>query len=103
MRKLTSRRICSDCGDNYNLADIRDSVYDMPPMLPKRPGQCDACDGKLIQRIDDYPDTVLNRLEIHANTEGKLLDFYAGRLSNFKVTRGVAQTPELLALIKSKL
>jgi len=103
LKKITSRRVCIKCGDNYNFADIRNGSYDMPPMLPRVAGVCDLCSGKLVQREDDSEEIVRNRLYLHAKTEQALLEFYAGISIDFPVTRGVSQTEELLALIKSKL
>ena len=40
---------------------------------------CDACGGKLVQRDDDKPETVQDRLTVyHAQTE-PLKEFYAQR------------------------
>ena len=103
LKKITSRRVCSTCGDNYNLADIRNGIYDMPPMLPKLHGICNTCGGTLSQREDDCEDTVKHRLSIHSTNEGPLLDYYSTRIFTFEVTRGVSQTQDLLSLIKSKM
>ena len=105
LKKISSRRICQSCGDNYNLADIRNRGYDMPPMLPKSPGICDSCGGVLVQREDDKEDIVRRRLDLHNKTHGSLIDYYRDRsnILDFEVTRGVSQTDELLSLIKSRL
>lgn len=41
VKKISSRRVCQGCGNNYNLADIRQGEVDMPPLLPKVEGKCD--------------------------------------------------------------
>mgnify|MGYP000706825051 CR=1 FL=1 len=48
LHRLTTRRVCKDCGTIYNLIS----------MPPKKDGICDKCGGTLIQREDDVPETV---------------------------------------------
>lgn len=58
--RLSSRRECSKCGAPYNV------IYKMPRIE----GKCDKCGGELIQRADDVPGTIRNRLDIyHEQTE----------------------------------
>lgn len=60
VRRLTSRRICSSCGEVYNLITN----------APKTPEVCDKCGGKLIQREDDKPELIEERLRLYrASTE----------------------------------
>ena len=40
---------------------------------------CDKCGGALVQRDDDKPETVLNRLEVYAKETAPLVDFYKAR------------------------
>lgn len=54
LRRLSSRRICSNCQKEYNLAT-------RPPI---RNSLCDQCGQELITRADDNPDTIQNRLRI---------------------------------------
>ena len=67
IKRLTSRRTCSQCGHNYNL------ITDPPPA----DGKCRICGGgPIIQRDDDKEETVRHRLEVYkANTE-PLVDYY---------------------------
>lgn len=58
--RLSSRRECSKCGAPYNV------IYKMPRIE----GKCDKCGGELIQRADDVPGTIRNRLSVyHEQTE----------------------------------
>lgn len=41
IEKAVARRTCQDCGEGYNLADIRIGSIEMPPLLPKKEGTCD--------------------------------------------------------------
>lgn len=69
VERLSSRRECSKCGAPYNI------IY----KKPVTEGICDSCGGELIQRKDDVPETIQNRLNIfHEQTE-PIKDFYAAK------------------------
>jgi adenylate kinase len=60
-------------------------------------GVCDRCGGKTVQRKDDAPDTVRERLEVyHASTE-PLKDYYkkTGKLVIVEGQEEVADTSAL--------
>lgn len=60
VERLSSRRECSKCGAPYNVISNK----------PEKEGVCDKCGGDLIQRADDNPDTIKNRLNVyHTQTE----------------------------------
>jgi adenylate kinase len=66
IRRISGRRVCVKAGHNYHV--------DFDP--PKREGVCDQDGSRLIQRDDDKPDVVRNRLEVyHAQTE-PLIEYY---------------------------
>ena len=66
VQRLSGRLICGACGANYH------KIY--VPSL--KDGLCDKCGGKLNQRADDKPETILERLRVyHEQTEG-LIDYY---------------------------
>ncbi|TWT60135.1 adenylate kinase family protein [Rubinisphaera italica] len=53
IERLSSRRVCGNCGATYNLVSA----------APKVSGVCDACGSKdLIRRPDDNPDAIRERL-----------------------------------------
>ena len=67
--RMSGRRACTDCGATYHVTAAP----------PRAEGVCDACGGRLVQRDDDKPETVLDRLSVyHAQTE-PLKEFYAQR------------------------
>jgi adenylate kinase len=66
LRRLSDRRVCSGCGKGYNLSSIPSRV----------PGICDDCGGTLIQRDDDKPETILNRLRTYYAQTEPLIGFY---------------------------
>lgn len=60
VERLSSRRECSKCGAPYNVISNKPDVE----------GTCDKCGGDLIQRADDNPETIKNRLNVyHEQTE----------------------------------
>ena len=105
VRKLSARRVCGSCGRNYNVADINDGEYIMPPLLPSKPGVCDNCGGGLVQRSDDTESTVKARLRIYDEETLPLVQFYErqGKLVRFEVKKGVQDVPRLLDTIERAL
>lgn len=87
-KRMSGRRVCSNCANSYHIEYKK----------PKVEGICDACGGELIQRKDDAPQTVLDRLvEYHKMTE-PLKGFYEN-LGKLKVVEGqenVADTTKLV-------
>jgi len=104
--KLSGRRVCDDCGANYNVADIREDIYDMPPLLPKVE-DCNRCKGKpkLSHREDDMETVVKKRLEVYKEETAPLLDFFSSKnmLLNFHVKKGVKDLPDLAKKIINEL
>ena len=97
--KLLGRRVCGDCGKNYNVAAIHEGDLDMPPLLPK-PADCDRCKGqpRLTVREDDTAAVVAERMEVYARQTKPLVDYYTaqGKLQDFAVKKGVADMPRLV-------
>ncbi|MBS3812393.1 adenylate kinase [Candidatus Bipolaricaulota bacterium] len=69
VRRLSARRVCSECGEIYNL------LFDKP----SEPGVCDKCNGELYQRSDDRPEVIRNRFETFLEQSAPLIDFYRDR------------------------
>jgi adenylate kinase len=66
LRRISGRRVCANCGTNFNLADNP----------PKVAGRCDECDGPLLQRDDDTEEAVRRRLELYETVTAPLIDRY---------------------------
>jgi adenylate kinase len=66
VERLSGRRICPTCGRAYHV------MYNPP----EKEGICDRDGSALIQRDDDKPETVKNRLAINIEQSKPLLDFY---------------------------
>jgi len=73
--RLHARRICSQCGAIYNL-EVR---------KPKKDGVCDICQGPLIQREDDRPEVIKERLKVYQEKTAPLRDYFLEK----KVLHGV--------------
>lgn len=69
LRRLSARRVCSNCGALYNLVDHP----------PKVPGRCDVCGGAVTQREDDTEEAIRRRLEIYESDTAPVLAWYADR------------------------
>ncbi|MBE6798171.1 MAG: adenylate kinase [Ruminococcaceae bacterium] len=66
--RLGGRRVCPACGASYHI-EYKKPVTD---------GICDACGEALIQRKDDAPETVLDRLNVYHEQTEPLKDYYRG-------------------------
>lgn len=64
--RLSGRRVCLKCGATYHTAYKK----------PKQEGICDVCGEKLVQRKDDMPETVLDRLKTYHEQTEPLKGFY---------------------------
>ena len=64
VRRLSARRNCSKCG----------AVYNFITNPPKAPEACDKCGGSLIQRPDDKPEIIQERLKQYRVTTEPLVD-----------------------------
>lgn len=64
--RMSGRRVCENCGSSYHLKNKK----------PQKEGICDRCQGTLVQREDDQPDTVKNRLKIYHEQTKPLENYY---------------------------
>ncbi len=64
--RMTGRRSCPECGAVYHIKNLK----------PKVDGVCDSDDAKLIQRPDDRPEVVKNRLKTYHRQTEPLVDYY---------------------------
>lgn len=62
IKRLTSRRMCRDCGHIGSEADAT----------------CPKCNGEMYQRDDDNEATVRNRLDVYESSTAPLIDYYRG-------------------------
>lgn len=65
LSRISGRRTCSKCGAIYHIKNIP----------PKIEGICDKCGGKLIQRADEKPEVVKNRLMVYREKTKPVADY----------------------------
>ncbi len=66
VKRMSGRRVCEKCGASYHIEFKKPNVD----------GKCNFCDGNLVIRKDDEPETVLNRLEIYHEQTEPLKEYY---------------------------
>lgn len=66
VRRLSGRRVCVKAGHNYHI--------ESDP--PKRDEVCDQDGSRLIQRDDDKPEVILNRLHVYHEQTEPLIEYY---------------------------
>ena len=66
INRLISRRLCENCGTDYNL------ITNPPPENL----QCIKCGGTIIQRKDDNRETISNRLKVYLAQTAPLKEYY---------------------------
>jgi len=92
MQRVMSRRLCSQCGLDYNLILHR----------PEQPNKCDVCGGELIAREDDTEEAIRTRLAgFHAKTK-PVLELFA-RKELIITVDGTRSIEEVQQQIRGKL
>ena len=66
VKRMSGRRVCEKCGASYH------TEYKKPAV----DGKCNFCDGSLVIRKDDEPETVKNRLNVYHEQTEPLKDYY---------------------------
>jgi len=65
-RRVLARRVCSQCGLDYNLMALR----------PRQAGVCDVCGGTLEARADDNPESLAVRLAAYHEETKPLIEIF---------------------------
>ncbi|TKY52866.1 Adenylate kinase 1 [Spatholobus suberectus] len=100
LEKCLGRRICNQCGGNFNVASIDIKAENgspgiiMAPLLPPA-----NCMSKLITRSDDTEAVVKERLRIYNEMTQPVEEFYRrrGKLLEFNLPGGIPESwPKLL-------
>lgn len=86
VERLTSRRICKNCGAVYNIRFLK----------PKVESKCDKCGGELYQRADDNEAVIRNRLQVYKTQTEPVVAYYKQKDIPFivNVTKSIEQPPE---------
>ena len=66
-QRVSGRRVCQGCGASYHV-DYKQ---------PAQEGVCDRCGDTLVQRKDDHPDTVKERLQVYHEQTEPLKHYYS--------------------------
>ena len=91
-QRMTGRRSCPKCGAVYHIENLK----------PKVDGICDNDGAELIQRPDDSPEVVANRLKTyHLQTEA-VVDYYKNNSTVYDVDAN-KNAEETTALVFEKL
>ncbi|MBI3098819.1 MAG: adenylate kinase [Planctomycetes bacterium] len=69
IERLSGRRFCTKCGHSFHLKALP----------PKQEGICDHCGATLVQRDDDKPATIANRLDVYTKQTAPVSDFYRAK------------------------
>ena len=80
--RLSGRRVCLKCGATYHVSMLNGKTT------------CDKCGDELIQRDDDKPETVQNRLTVYHNQTAPLIGYYEkkGLLHKVAGDQGIENT-----------
>ena len=92
IQRLASRRYCEDCK----------AVYNILTNPPKVEGICDKCDGKLVQRGDDNPKVIQNRLDVYSRLNSALLAYYEKKGVLIRIN-GEQEIPAVFEEVKNSL
>ena len=87
MARLSGRRVCEKCGASYHL-DYKPSKVE---------GTCDKCGGNTVQRKDDHPDTVKDRLHVYHEQTEPLKEYYQ-KTGKLVIVEGQEEVKDTTAL-----
>lgn len=73
IERLSSRRICKNCGEVYNVRFLK----------PRVEGVCDKCGGQLYQRSDDKPEVIKDRITVYEKQTQPILEHYKYKKTPF--------------------
>jgi adenylate kinase len=76
VERLSSRRICKNCGAVYNIRFLK----------PKVENVCDRCGGPLYQRSDDQPDVIKRRIQVYQEQTSPILQHYKEKNTPFIIS-----------------
>ena len=66
VQRMSGRRACVNCGATYHIVYAPTKIENV----------CDTCEGELILRDDDKPETVQERLNVYHEQTQPLIDYY---------------------------
>jgi adenylate kinase len=95
VRRLSGRRICVKAGHNYHV--------EFDP--PKHEGVCDQDGSRLVQRDDDKPEVIQNRLRVYHEKTSPVISYYdeQGLLRRVDGTRDPADVHDHIRAVLATL
>ena len=91
--RLTGRRSCPECGAVYHIENLK----------PKSSGICDKDGETLVQRTDDKPDVVADRLKTYHEQTAVVVDYYKDKGKAIINIDAAGEIETMTALIFSEL
>ncbi len=88
VKRMSGRRVCEKCGASYHVEYKQ----------PKVDGICNLCEGALVCRKDDAPETVLDRLKVYHEQTEPLKNYYE-KTGKLKVVEGQEELSDTTALV----
>ena len=92
VKRMSGRRVCEKCGASYHTEYKK----------PAKEGVCNLCEGKLVIRKDDEPETVMNRLNVYHEQTEPLKEYYAAQ-SKLLIVEGQDKVEDTTALVLGAL
>ncbi len=69
VERLSARRVCPNC----------QAIYNLKSKPPKEDEKCDECGATLIQRDDDKPEVIRQRLAVYRQQTAPVVDYYQAK------------------------
>ena len=91
LKRLTSRRVCRNCGSIYNL--LVDRLKD---------SRCPRCGGELYQRDDDKQETIERRFEVYQKQTKPVKEYY-GKKKMLVEVDGIGEIHEITGRLKKAI
>ncbi len=92
INRISARRICSSCNH----------IFDRLSKSPEHRGICENCGGILVQRSDDKPEVIKDRLKVYHEQRDALVEFYKEK-NVYHCVEGDADREDIFANIGSLL
>ena len=90
--RMTGRRSCPKCGGVYHIENLKPKVADV----------CDRDQTALVQRKDDQPEVVANRLKTYHEQTSHVAGYYSGKKPVISINAGM-EIDEVTKAIFAKL
>ena len=95
MERIGGRRTCRKCGAIYHIKNV-------PPTIE---GICDRCSGRLVQRSDEKPEVIKNRLVVYREKTKPVIDYLRkkGLIADIDAHYSIEEIDKILAQCEKHL